>query len=123
MPRQSQIIPIGRWLLLVVIILLLLEVFERRTGLISSKKLRLSAGVIRMWSKMASSEKRAKLVRFQKVPETSKVETETLAGRPASTGVPAPDGKTIAEKTPAPALLSALSKARRSAKARTDRKG
>jgi Mg-chelatase subunit ChlD len=106
--RQPQMISIGHWLLLIAIVLLLLEVFERRTGLLSSNRWKLLTDKIRIRPKIPVSEKHLKSEKFRKVP---KLEPETPPKVPTSD-----------EKTSAPGLLSALSKAQRSAKARTDRK-
>jgi len=112
LPRQPQIISIGRWLLPVAIILLLLEVLERRTGVLSGRRWKPSMDKVKIKPKAAVSKKRGRFIRPRKPQKIPKAEPETPAEAPA------PD-----EKTAAPGLLGALSKAQRSAKARTDRKG
>jgi len=112
LPRQPQITPIGHWLLFMAIVLLLLEVLERRTGLLSSNMWKLLS--IEDKSKPAikpSLEKDFKSVKLRKVSREAKLQPRAL------TKVPSSD-----KKSAAPSLLSALSKAQRSARARTDRK-
>lgn len=110
LPRQPQIISIGRWLLLAAVVLLLLEVLERRTGLLSYNRLKLLAEKIRIRPKAAAPEKRSRPAKSRKPKNIPEPETPAEA--------PAPD-----RETSSPDLLSALSKAQRSARARTRRKG
>ena len=112
LPRQSQVISIGHWLLLVAVVLILLEVLERRTGLLSGFKWKPLTGKIRIRRETVASPKRPKPRKARKARESSEPEPDL------PTEPPAPE-----KKAAAPGLLSALSKAQRSAKARTDRKG
>ncbi len=113
LPKQPQMISIGPWLLLGAIVLLLLEVFERRTGLLTNNKLIKSLGRIKIIPKIPADKRRPKSVKIQEVtvPKAEKTTPEK------------PDKVTRQkEHTTDSDLLKALSKAQRSAKARTDRK-
>jgi hypothetical protein len=112
LPRQPQMISMAPWLLFVAIILLLLEVFQRRTGLLSARRWR--------------------LFRLQAKPKISKqpvTKDHKKSVRAEETAQKTPSGAQQSDRlvkreekpTPAKGLLTALSKARRSAKARTDR--
>jgi hypothetical protein len=107
LPRQPRLISLSPWLLIVATVLLLLEVFERQTGMIRSRLLPAlqKVGVFKV------STGREKLKRRQ--PKTapaasSAAETE----QPPSPQTPEPE--------PA-AILGALQQARKQAKERTDR--
>lgn len=109
LPRQPQMLSMAPWLLFVAIILLLLEVFQRRTGLLTVRRWRLFRLQAKpKLSKQPVTTDRRKLVR-----------TEETAQK-APLGAQQSD-RLVQKPTPATGLLTALSKARKSAKARTDR--
>ncbi|MHC4705592.1 MAG: VWA domain-containing protein [Planctomycetota bacterium] len=113
LPKQPQLISVSCWLLFAAIVLLLLEVLERRTGLLSRRKWRLIPA--RVWAlthrKPAAAQETAEPAQPRPVREKAKVQPK-IGRKPAQV-----------EKEPVtPDLFSALSKAQRSAKARTDRK-
>lgn len=112
LPRQPQMITLTPWLLLAAIALLLLEVFERRTGLLSSNKWFSLAKSIRIKPAQPVSKKHVKSMKTRKIKVSATQGTQS----PAAGQTPSD------EKISQPELLNALSKARNSAKARTDRK-
>lgn len=112
LPRQPQMISISTWLLLIAVVFLLLEVFERRTGLLSSNRWSLLAKRIRIRPAAKTAPgKRLKQKRFRKAMKVSEPESETSDKAPSSKGKPT-----------TPDLQRAFLKAQRSARARTDKK-
>jgi hypothetical protein len=109
-PKQKRMIYIGRWLLIAAVVLLLLEVFQRRTGLLAA-----IPNIMRLRKKEREVETKV---------ATAKVKTKRPK-RPGKKDIQ-PEPKLTAKKTkekPAESeLLSAMSKARRKAKARTRKK-
>ena len=112
-PKQKQIIYIGRWLLITAVILLLLEVFQRRTGLIAT-----ISNIRRIFKRQKEQEVEAE-------PVTQKVRS-TKPKKPRKKSAKQTKQKPAAKKkeeTPAESqLFSAMSTARRKAKARTRKK-
>jgi Mg-chelatase subunit ChlD len=115
MPRQPRLIGLAPWLLMAALALLLVEVFERRTGLLSRQQRRL------VW-------------RRQRKPTTrpSFVPAPRAAARREATPAPAHDSVThdsVKGKAPAPAppqpegtgMVEALRKARERTRGRTER--
>lgn len=121
MPRQMQI---GHWLLLAAAIILIVEVLERRTGLVS-------AGSLRRLRAPAQAEEQEQgatpAVEAQKKPRLSWFARRRAAKAPAPTVPPparpgaAPAEKPAEQKPPAD-MFDAFKTARRRAKSRTRRK-
>jgi hypothetical protein len=128
LPRHQRLIPIGRWLLLIAVVLWLVEVLERRTAILSALSRR------RRRPAVAVPEKAEKPGKVRALPAAAaKAAVKTAAAQPA----PAPAWKPQtpaaaaprAEPAPAPApaaktedggMSEALRKARQRAKGRTE---
>ncbi len=107
LPRKPRLIDLAPWLLAPAILLLLVEVFERQTGLITSRFLPI------IWREQELKAKTRKLEVKRQQPKvdaqvSSKVETEQTSSQKTEQAGPA-------------AILSALEQARRRAKERTKR--
>lgn len=109
-PKQKRMIYIGRWLLIAAVVLLLLEVFQRRTGLLAT-----IPNIMRLRKKEREAETKV---------ATAKVKTKRPKRPGKKTIQPEPKltAKKAKEEPAESELLSAMSKARRKAKARTRKK-
>src|SRR5205823_7951486 len=81
LPRRPRVFPLAPWLLLAAVVCLLLEVLERRTGLVShaASRLREVAGRVLRWRRGVK----------RPVPKAAAVPTP---GQPAVAAAPAPPG-------------------------------
>jgi hypothetical protein len=113
LPKRTQVVSIGKWLIFIAIVLLLLEVLERRTGLLS-----------RGWWRLLSLRVRARLLMRESITKEvfEPVKEKKVVEKPTAKPEAPVKAAAAKEKTGAEGLLSAFSKAQRSAKARTDRK-
>jgi hypothetical protein len=113
LPKQAQMIALSKWLLLAAIVLLLLEVLERRTGLLSGTEWKIFAAEVK-WFKLFKPvfKKRIKAVKKKEAAEKVKIE-------PSAEVKAKPEKPKIASDE---SLLGALSKAQRTARKRTDRR-
>lgn len=124
LPKRARLVSMQPWLLIFAVIVLLIEVFERRTGLIGAIRWKpLSAGLA--WA--GALRKRKPVLRGEEKPQVVPEPTAASLKVPQARTVPAQaETKTTEkqkEKAPADAgLIDALNKARRSAKSRTDHK-
>jgi len=116
LPKLPQIIPLAKWLLLSAVFVLLLEVLERRTGLLTGRKWKLLPAKVKWWKLLVPArEKKTAYAKKQKVlqggatPDIPEVAVSDIS-------------LTGSEKKKSESLLGALSKAHRRAKIRTDRK-
>ncbi len=112
LPKRAQMIALSKWLLLAAVILLLAEVLERRTGLLTGAEWKIFSAEVK-WFRFFKPvfKKHIKPVRKKEAVEKVKIEpsVEVKAG---------PEK----EKSASEGLLSALSKAQRTARKRTERK-
>jgi hypothetical protein len=111
MPRQPRLIGLAPWLLSAALVLLLLEVFERRTGLVSRQQRRL------VWRRERTPAPKPVLARpqAQPGPTAARVEREPPSAPPVEQAPASP--------VPAPVpmgLVEALRKARERTRGRTD---
>ena len=105
MPRQPRMIPLTRWLLTAVLVLLLLEVLERRTGLLRAPRWL-------AWSRGKAEGKREKAE-----------DRRQVAGAVSIDEVPKPVEPTPVVSPPAPeesGVVEAMRKARQQMRRRTD---
>ena len=108
MPRQPRLIGLAPWLLPAALALLLVEVFERRTGLVSRQRRRL------VWRRAKKVAPKPALARPQPPrPATVPKDIEPL---PA----PAPEQAAPAPATAPSGLVEALRKARERTRGRTE---
>jgi hypothetical protein len=108
-PRQPRLIGLAPWLLTAALLLLLLEVFERRTGLLSRQQRRL------IWRRARKPTAKPALARPQPPPRPAAARAEQEPP-PA----PVPD-QAATSPTPAPSgLVEALRKARERTRGRTE---
>ncbi len=110
LPRQPRLISMQRWLLTAVLVLLLLEVFQRRTGLLSSL-----AGAT--WSRRSEREEsRAKpaVAKARKAAATPTPEERKEDAKPAESPAVAPAA------TEQAGVVEAMRKARQQVRRRTD---
>lgn len=107
MPQAPQYLALGPWLLLVAVVVFLVEVFERRTGLLSGLRIR---------RKAAEPTVRA-VVAARPAPRAGKQKP----AKPAAASPKKKDEKpTVSREAEEPAgVLDAMSRARQSAQART----
>ncbi len=104
LPRKPRLIPIGPWLLLLAVVLILLEVLERRTGLLSRpRRLTLST----------REERKAKHAAPKPKPVTAAIPTV----EPAAPTSPAPNPLPPEEDG---GVLDALRRARERSRSRLD---
>lgn len=119
LPRQVRYIPIARWLLLTAVLLWLLEVLERRTGLLTGWRRR---------KEEASEPEPAKVARPRVLPTLPRPRTTTSTTSTAKTvKIHGAEKEVTAAPPPAPVLpedgegiMEALRKARKRAKGRTE---
>lgn len=106
MPSAPQYLAMGPWLLLLAVIIFLLEIFERRTGLLSALKVRRrkTAAV----EAVAGTRPARQAGRSRSARQAAR--TQEAAASPSSPETESSD------------LLDAMSRARRSARIRTDKK-
>jgi len=128
LPRQPQLIPIGKWLLFAAIFLLLMEVLERRTGLVSTIAFAkyLSRAKDTVQTKITSerkikkvSAKTAKPKLPEKIVAQAIPEADTI---PQETQIPDKKKKVRKDAQQKSELFGALSRAQKKANARTKRK-
>ncbi len=117
LPRQERFIPMARWLLLAALILLLLEVLERRTGLLSSwssRKLERSAEPEN--ARSIAWKTKAMLPKVEPQGNSSTIEVtrigQTSPAKPAETAASLPEDGSD--------LMEALRKARQRSRGRRD---
>ncbi len=112
LPKRPQMIALSKWLLLAAVLLLLLEVLERRTGLLTGAEWKIFTAEIK-WFRLFKPvfEKRIKTVKKKEAVEKVKIKP--------SVEVKAEPEK---EKSASEGLLGALSKAQRTARKRTEKK-
>lgn len=108
LPRQPRLIELAPWLLMTAILLLLIEVLERHTGLLTARLLPVLQ------------------TRLQRVPKPRPAPVVPTVGSapvsaPASPPVETPEPARPAEQTEPAAIFSALQQARQKAKERTKR--
>jgi len=105
MPRRARLIELAPWFLLPALILLLAEIFERRTGLITS----------RMRIKQKERRQRIKTVKQEISPHYISEAPQTISD------VKTPETSPQKAEQPEPvSIINALQQARRQAKERTD---
>jgi Mg-chelatase subunit ChlD len=110
MPRQPRLIGLAPWLLSAALVLLLLEVFERRTGLVSRQQRRL------VWRRERKPAPKPVLARPRPGPRPAAPQVEQAPPPPAPAADQAP-----APPAPAPlGLVEALRKARERTRGRTE---
>ena len=114
LPRLPRMLDMTPWLLAMSLILLLAEVLERRTGLLSSRR----PGRLRM--RKAADEVTPAAIRGKSTRPV--LETKPVASATSGDGIQAPAGSATAEKG-GPGLDDALSLARRQASARIKPRG
>jgi len=114
LPTQPRLTSLSPWLLITAVVCLLLEVLERRTGVLTGNLRTLFLNIIK-WRPVRIkyiAKKSHKRVKKQKVVRA----VEKPPKKPA-------EHVSVKQETPSKdGLLSALSKARKSARARTDKK-
>jgi hypothetical protein len=122
-PRQPRPVEVGHWLLLAAVVFLLLEVLERRTGVVAL----LRDGLVRTWARRRrkADETRAR-PQTRQLPEAVRPAVPVLSPAPSSEPAPAPEPQPPPTKPPAPAppaggLFDALRQARRRTRDRVDR--
>jgi hypothetical protein len=126
LPRHQRLIPIGRWLLLLAVVLWLVEVLERRTSFLSALRRRRRRATVAVPEKVEKTEK------VRALPAAAaKAAVKTAAAQPAPAPAWKPQTpaapKTESAPVPAPAaktedggMSEALRKARQRAKGRTE---
>jgi hypothetical protein len=117
LPRNTRLIPIGRWLLLAVVVLWLLEVFERRTGLLTGFR-RFRRAIAEPDEDAHKKTAKAKPVLLPKLPSRPSAAPAPVkpVENPAAVQAPPP----VTAKTDDGGMLDALRKARKRAKGRTE---
>lgn len=118
LPRKEQITPVGKWLLLAAAVVFLLEIFERRTGLLTTLKFWRLLGRMEVTRRVVNTERKIKVL---KPKRAGKAKEQPAVEEPeTSTAAPA---KPKDEKTKAPLrktdMLDAIKHARHRAKGRT----
>jgi uncharacterized membrane protein len=127
LPRQPQIIPIAKWLIFTAIVLLLIEVLERRTGLVSRITLakHLARARETLQTKIASSRKIKKVsVKTAQAKAAQKTFAEAVSqAEPETQETKKTARKKAPEETqPQAEFFGALSRAQKKASARIKRK-
>ena len=103
LPRQPRLLELRQWLLIAALLLLLFEILERRTGLIS----------------MRHGWRRAK-TRTERTPRRERTIDQSEAPPPSRTAQTEPEAPTTPQTSPEQEkMLDALGKARRRASGRT----
>jgi hypothetical protein len=121
LPRMRQVVDVSPWLVYAGIFVLLLEVLERRTGMLSAIRFRLGsdkAGVRDV------SRKRRRAKAFKKPPAETDEDKKKAAAEERGVGDKKQKGgkKEQDEKDKGKGMVDAFSRARRSAQARTNKK-
>jgi len=108
--KKPQMVSLSKWLLLTAVVLLLLEVLERRTGVISRRNFKWAKAEIKFFEalKPKFNKQKRRPAKVVKTKETKQEEEKK------------PKKKKKEEETAG--LLSAMNKAQKKAKSRTDRK-
>jgi Mg-chelatase subunit ChlD len=117
LPKMPQLIPLSKWLLLTALLLLLLEVLERRTGLLTGRRWKFLPAEMKWWKLLRPERKITAPARKKKTEAAKEQSYEIIQTAPEIT--PPSPGK---EEKKESSLLGALSKAHKRAKTRTDRK-
>jgi len=112
LPKRPQMIALSKWLPLAAVVLLLLEVLERRTGLLTGAEWKIFAAEVK-WFRLFKPvfKKRIKTAKKKKAAEKVKIEPSVKA-----------EAEPEEQRGVSEGLLGALSKAQRTARKRTDRK-
>lgn len=117
LPRQVQMIPIARWLLLAAVVLWLIEVLERRTSVLSNLfRRRATAAVPEEKDVVSPRERPAKAVPAPKVPGKTPTAPAPAKAEPRP-AAPAPAAPAAAQEKES-GMLEALRKARKRLKDR-----
>ncbi|AQT68467.1 marine proteobacterial sortase target protein [Anaerohalosphaera lusitana] len=123
-PRKPQTVPVGKWLLFAAIVLLLLEVLQRRTNLLTRAKPAVPAFAKERISRLQSARlEKAAAKRAKKAGRKIKIadsQPDEKTEQPAKKQKK--DKRKKQEPKTGPGLSGALSKAKKSADQRTDRK-
>ena len=130
LPRYPRMVPIGRWLLLTAIVLILLEVLQRHSGLLSAGLQRVSFQRLgKAAGKVAHAIQRPTRVPARRAARSADqpADLPSPQDQPAPTGDSQPTAKPSEPEAPKAepesggSVMDALDKARRSAKGRTQK--
>jgi hypothetical protein len=123
-PKRPRLVSMQPWLLILAVVILLVEVFERRTGLIGAIRLKPISAAFN-WA--GALRKRKPVIHIedkpQVIPGVTSMPLKIPQAQTAAAKAETKPAENQKEKTPADAgLIDALNRARRSAKSRTDHK-